>query len=430
MWRNEYQAKLTSVGEAVAKIKSNMRVVIGHACSEPAKLVEAMVQEKSNFKNVEIIHMVAMGKGEYTNPEMREHFRHNALFVGGSTRKAVNENRADYTPCFFYEIPRLFRDGSLDIDVAMIQVSEPDEHGFCSYGLSNDYTKPATENAKVVIAEVNKCMPRTFGDNFIHVSKIDAIVETNYPLIELPRPQLGDVEKKIGENCAKLVEDGSTLQLGIGAIPDAVLLSLKDKKDLGIHSEMFSDGVVDLYEAGVITNDKKSIHKGKMVVTFMMGTRRLYDFIDNNPSVELYPVDYVNNPMVIAKNNKMVSINSCIEVDMMGQVSSESIGLRQFSGTGGQVDYVRGSSMAEGGKSIIAMPSTAKGGKASRIVPVLKSGSAVTTSRNDVHYIVTEYGIADLRGKTLKDRAMALIKIAHPDFREDLLKSFEERFEK
>jgi 4-hydroxybutyrate CoA-transferase len=273
-------------------------------------------------------------------------------------------------------------------------------------------------------------MPRTFGDNFIHVSKIDAIVETNYPLIELPRPQLGDVEKKIGENCAKLVEDGSTLQLGIGAIPDAVLLSLKDKKDLGIHSEMFSDGVVDLYEAGVITNDKKSIHKGKMVVTFMMGTRRLYDFIDNNPSVELYPVDYVNNPMVIAKNNKMVSINSCIEVDMMGQVSSESIGLRQFSGTGGQVDYVRGSSMAEGGKSIIAMPSTAKGGKASRIVPVLKSGSAVTTSRNDVHYIVTEYGIADLRGKTLKDRAMALIKIAHPDFREDLLKSFEERFEK
>jgi 4-hydroxybutyrate CoA-transferase len=430
MWRNEYQAKLTSVGEAVAKIKSNMRVAIGHACSEPVKLVEAMVQEKSNFKNLEIIHMVAMGKGEYTNPEMREHFRHNALFVGGSTRKAVNENRADYTPCFFYEIPRLFRDGSLDIDVAMIQVSEPDEHGFCSYGLSNDYTKPATENAKVVIAEVNKCMPRTFGDNFIHVSKIDAIVETNYPLIELPRPQLGDVEKKIGENCAKLVEDGSTLQLGIGAIPDAVLLSLKDKKDLGIHSEMFSDGVVDLYEAGVITNAKKSIHKGKMVVTFMMGTKRLYDFIDNNPSVELYPVDYVNNPMVIAKNNKMVSINSCIEVDMMGQVSSESIGLRQFSGTGGQVDYVRGASMAEGGKSIIAMPSTAKGGKASRIVPVLKSGSAVTTSRNDVHYIVTEYGIADLRGKTLKDRAMALINIAHPDFREDLIKSYKERFEK
>jgi 4-hydroxybutyrate CoA-transferase len=334
----------------------------------------------------------------------------------------------DYTPCFFYEIPRLFKDNYLLVDVAMIQVSKPDKHGYCSYGLSNDYTKTAAEAAKIVIAEVNEKMPRTMGDNFIHVSDIDYIVETDYEITQLNPPKISEVERSIGENCAKLVEDGSTLQLGIGAIPDAVLLFLKDKKDLGIHSEMFSDGVVELYEAGVINNSKKSIHKGKMIVTFLMGTKKLYDFVDNNPSVELYPVDYVNNPCVVAQNYKMVSINSCIEVDLMGQISSESIGTRQFSGTGGQVDYVRGASMAKGGKSIIAMPSTAKGGKTSRIVPLLTSGSAITTSRNDVQYVVTEFGIADLRGKTLKQRAQELIKIAHPDFHKELTREFENRF--
>lgn len=429
MWRDLYKAKLTSAGEAVKKIQSGNRVVVGHACSEPTKLIEAMVEAKEQYQDVEIVHMVAMGKSAYTLPEMSGHFRHNALFVGGSTRKAVGEKRADYTPSFFYEIPRLFKDGYLPVDVAMIKVSAPDAHGFCSYGLSNDYTKPASECAKLVLAEVNSKMPRTLGDNFIHVSEIDYIVESDEPLIELPRPTIGDVEKRIGENCASLIEDGSTLQLGIGAIPDAVLLFLKDKKDLGIHSEMFSDGVVDLYEAGVITNQAKSIHKGKMVVTFMMGTQRLYDFIHDNPVVELYPVDYVNHPSIIAQNHKMVSINSCIEVDLMGQVSSESIGIKQFSGTGGQVDYVRGASMAMDGKSIIAMPATAQGGKTSRIVPLLAEGSAVTTSRNDVHYVVTEYGVADLRGKTLKDRAMALIGVAHPDFREMLTEAYKLRFE-
>ncbi|QEK12510.1 acetyl-CoA hydrolase/transferase family protein [Crassaminicella thermophila] len=427
-WQDVYKSKLTTAEEAVKHIQSGNRVVIGHACSEPLELVDAMVKNKDQYKDVEIVHMVAMGKSEYTKPEMAPHFRHNALFVGGSTRKAVNEARADYTPCFFTEVPRLFKEGYLPVDVALIQLSRPDEHGYCSFGLSCDYTKPAAECAKIVIAEVNDQMPRTMGDSFIHISEIDHIVETSYPIIELQPPKIGDVEKAIGQNCAKLIEDGSTLQLGIGAIPDAVLLFLKDKKDLGIHSEMFSDGVVELVEAGVINNSKKSIHKGKMVVTFLMGTKRLYDFVDNNPSVELYPVDYVNNPCVIMQNEKMVSINSCIQIDLMGQVGSESIGLRQFSGVGGQVDYVRGVSMAKGGKSIIAIPSTASKGKVSRIVPLLDEGSAVTTSRNDVHYVVTEYGIADLRGKTLKERGRALINIAHPDFRSMLIEEWEKRF--
>lgn len=427
-WQDIYRSRLISAEEAAKKIKSGDRVVFGHAVGEPVDVVAEMVKNKERYENVEIVHMVAMGKGEYTKPEMAPHFRHNAFFVGASTRDAVNEGRGDFTPCFFSEIPRLFRSGSMPVDVALIQLSRPDEHGYCSFGVSNDYTKPAAECAKLVIAEVNDQMPRTMGDCFIHVSEVDYFVETSNPIVELKPPKIGDVERAIGQNCASLIEDGSTLQLGIGAIPDAVLLFLKDKKDLGIHSEMFSDGVVELVEAGVITNKRKTLHKGKMVVTFLMGTKRLYDFVDNNPSVEMYPVDYVNDPYVIRQNYKMVSINSCIQVDFMGQVASESIGLKQFSGVGGQVDYVRGAGMAEGGKSIIAMPSTASGGKISRIVPLLDEGSAVTTSRNDVQYIVTEYGVAELRGKTLKQRAKSLIQIAHPDFRPQLIEEWEKRF--
>lgn len=427
-WKRTYQEKLTTSDEAVKHIKSGNRVVTGHACSEPMELVKAMVNNKDAYRSVEIVHMVAMGKGEYTKPEMADHFIHNALFVGGSTRQAVNESRADYTPCFFTEVPRLFRENYLPVDVALVQLTRPDEHGYCSFGLSCDYTKPAAECAKLVIAELNAQMPRTMGDSFIHISELDFIIETDYPIVELPPPQIGDVERAIGENCAKLVNDGSTLQLGIGAIPDAVLLFLKDKKDLGIHSEMFSDGVVELVEAGVINNSKKTLHPGKMVVTFLMGTKRLYDFVHNNPAVAMYSVDYVNNPCVIMQNDNMVSINSCIQVDMMGQVVSDSIGLRQFSGVGGQVDYVRGVSMAKNGISIIAMPSTASKGKVSRIVPLIDAGSAVTTSRNDVHYIVTEFGIAELRGKTLKERGRALIAIAHPDFRPMLIQEWESRF--
>lgn len=427
-WKEIYKQKLREPEEVVKLIKTGNRVVIGHAAAEPTALVDAMVKNCKQYENVEIVHMVALGKCEYTKPEMSKHFKHNALFVGGSTRESVKECISDYTPTFFYQVPKLFKKGYLPIDVALVEVSKPDEHGFCSFGVSCDYTKTGAECAKIVIAEVNNQMPRTFGDNFIHVSEIDYIVESSRPLIELQPPKITDVEKAIGENCASLIEDGSTLQLGIGAIPDAVLLFLKDKKNLGIHSEMFSDGLVDLYNSGAINNSKKSLHKGKMVVTFLMGTKKLYDFVNDNPAVELYPVSYVNDPVVIMQNSKMVSINSCIQVDMMGQVSSESIGLTQFSGVGGQVDYVRGTSMSEDGKSIIAMPSTASKGKVSRIVPFLDNGSAVTTSRNDVEYIVTEYGIADLRGKTLKQRARELIKIAHSNFKDALIEEFEKRF--
>ncbi len=426
-WKDIYKERLTTAEEAVKHIPSNSRVVTGHAAGEPTVVVDAMIDNYLQYENVEVVHMVAMGSCGYCRPEMKGHLRHNALFVGGGTREAVNDGRADFSPVFFYQVPKLFKN-QLPVDVAIIQVSKPDEHGNLSFGISCDFTKPAANQAKLVIAQVNDQMPRTFGDNFIHVSEVDYIVEVSKPLLELPAPVIGDVERAIGENCAKLIEDGSTLQLGIGAIPDAVLLSLKDKKDLGIHSEMFSDGVVDLYNLGVINNSKKSIHKGKMVVTFLMGTKKLYDFVDDNPTVELYPVDYVNNPLVVMQNSKMVSINSCLQVDLMGQVCAECIGLKQFSGVGGQVDYIRGTAMAEDGTAIIAMPSTASKGKLSRIVPFLDHGSAVTTSRNDVQYIVTEYGIADLRGKNLKQRAKSLIAIAHPDFRDELYREYEIRF--
>ncbi len=427
-WKSIYESRIVSADQAVKNIKSGDRVVLQHAAGEPVTLVNAMVKNKDEYKDIEIVHLVALGRGEYTMPEMAENFTHNALFVGASTRKAVNDARAEFTPCFFSEVPKMFRENYLPVDVALIQVTPPDAHGFCSFGVSVDYTKGAAECAKVLIAQVNEKMPRTFGDSLIHVSELDYIVEASEAILQINPPKITEIERAIGENCAKLVEDGSTLQLGIGAIPDAVLMFLKDKKDLGIHSEMISDGVLDLIEAGVITNKMKSIHKGKIVVTFLMGTQRLYDFIDNNPMIEMYPVDYVNNPMIIGKNYKMVCINSCIQVDLMGQVCAESIGLRQFSGVGGQVDFGRGASMGENGKSIIAMPSTAAHGKISRIVPILDEGAAVTTSRNDVHYIVTEYGIANLKGKSLKERARALINIAHPDFRSQLTQQLEKRF--
>lgn len=427
-WVDIYKSKLVSAEEAVSKIKSNDRVVVGHACGEPSELIDAMVANRENYKNVELVHMVAMGKGEYAKEGMEQYFHVNSIFVGACTREAITSGRGDFTTSFFYEVPKLFKEGYMHVDVALVQVSKPDEHGYCSFGVSNDYTKPAAECAKLVIAEVNENMPRTMGDSFIHVSDIDYIVKTSHPIIELNPPKIGGIEKAIGKNCASLIEDESTLQLGIGAIPDAVLLFLKDKKDLGIHSEMISDGVVELVEAGVITNKKKTLHPGKIVVAFLMGTKRLYDFVNNNPMVETYPVDYVNDPTVIMKNSKMVSINSCVQVDLMGQVCSESIGMKQISGVGGQVDFVRGASMCKDGKSIIAIPSTAAKGKVSRIVPLLDEGSAVTTSRNDVDYIVTEYGIASLKGKTLKERAKALINIAHPEFKESLIKEFTNRF--
>lgn len=427
-WKDLYKEKLVSATEAASKIKTGDRVVIGHAAGEPQKVVEAMVENWDRFAAVEIAHMIGMGKGEYTKEDMEYSFKHNSFFAGPSTRDAINDGRADFTPCFFSEIPRLFKEGYYKVNVAIIQVSEPDIHGFCSFGVSNDYTKTAAECADLVIAEINKNMPRTLGDNFIYIKDIDYITEVNYDILELKAAKIGEIEKVIGENCSLLIEDGATLQLGIGAIPDAVLLNLKGKKDLGIHSEMISDGVVDLVEAGVITNKRKTIHKNKIIATFLMGSQKLYDFAHDNPMVEMLPVDYVNDPWVISKNDNLISINSCLQIDLMGQVASETIGLKQYSGVGGQVDFIRGANKSNGGKSVIAIPSTASNGKVSRIVPFLDHGAAVTTTRNDIHYVVTEFGIAELKGKTLKERARALINIAHPKFRGDLIKEWERRF--
>ncbi|MGA2688754.1 MAG: acetyl-CoA hydrolase/transferase C-terminal domain-containing protein [Candidatus Korobacteraceae bacterium] len=418
-WRSTCKEKLVSAERALRSVKSGDRVVLGHACSEPPVLVEALVDRFTELSNVEIVHMVAMGPAVFAQPGMEQSFRFNGFFLGAPTRKAVQENRGTFTPCFFGEVPRLFKSGILPVDVLLMQVTPPDDQGFCSYGLSVDYTEAAAESARVVIAQMNTKLPRTAGSK-IHLDDLTWIVEHDSPVVELPPPNLGDVERRIGEHIATLVPDGATLQVGIGAIPDAALLSLRDKRDLGIHSEMFSDGVVALAEAGVITNQKKTINRGKFVATFLMGTSKLYQFVHNNPDVEMYPVDYVNDPCVIGQHDNMISINSALQVDLTGQVNAEMIGKVQFSGIGGQVDFVRGASRSAGGKSIIALLSTAAKGKVSRICRQFDAGVAISTSRNDVHYVVTEFGVADLRGKTLQQRAAALIAIAHPNFRDEL----------
>jgi 4-hydroxybutyrate CoA-transferase len=423
----DWTSKLSSPAEAIKVIKDNDHVVFSHAAAVPGLVSRELAARKEDYHGVRVYHMLSLGEGEYLQPGLEAHFRHVTNFAGANSRQAIAEGRADFLPCFFKDVPGML--GSVfPVDVAVIQVSPPDDEGFCSFGVSCDYTKPAAGKASTIIAEMNEHMPRVGGDNKIHLSAIDRVIPCAYPLPEIPPPRITGVEEEIGRHCASLVEDGATLQLGIGAIPDAVLLFLKDKRDLGIHTEMFSDGVVDLVEAGVITGRRKTLHPGKLVATFLMGTRRLYDFVDRNPAVELYPVDYVNDPWIIAKNDKMVSINSCIEVDLTGQVASESIGLAQFSGTGGQVDYVRGAALSRGGKSIMAMPSTAARGTKSRIVPFLTGGAAVTTSRADVDHVITEHGIARLKGQTLRQRAESLIRIAHPAFRESLQQEFIKRF--
>lgn len=425
-WQENYTKKLTTPAEAVKHIQSGNRVVIAHAVSEPVALVNAMVDNATAYENVEIVHLVAMGECNYCNPSMEKHFRHNSLFLGSKARKAIAEGRGDFTPVFFHEVPALLKE-KLQPDVTLLQLSPPDKHGYCSYGLSVDYTKPSAECSKLVIAQINKNMPRTCGEAYVHVDDLDIIVECDEPIIELQPPVLGEIEKAIGRNVASLVNDGDTLQLGIGAIPDAVLGSLGHKKDLGLHTEMFSDGAVDLIRSGVITNKRKNFHTGKSVATFLMGTKKLYDYVDGNPEVEMLPVNYVNDPRIACQNDNLVAINSCIEVDLMGQVVSDSVGLRQISGVGGQVDFVRAANMSRGGRCIMAMPSVAKNGN-SKIAAFIENGAAVTTSRFDVDYVVTEHGVAQLRGKTLRDRASALIEIAHPDFRDSLKAEYESRF--
>ncbi|HLE54908.1 MAG TPA: GNAT family N-acetyltransferase, partial [Thermoplasmata archaeon] len=390
--------------------------------AEPQRLVEALVARANSVFGTEIMHIMTLGIAPYTEPKWGDNFRHNALFIGPNVREAVQEGRADYTPIFLSEIPRLFETGRVPIDVALIQVSPPDRHGYCSYGVSIDVVKPATEAASLVIAEVNEQMPRTLGDSFIHVDEIDFLVPVDYPILETTHPQPDEVARNIGRHIANLIEDGSTLQMGIGTIPDSVLLFLREKKDLGIHTEMFSDGMMHLVELGVITNMKKTLHKGKVVASFCMGSKKLYEFVDNNPFIEFHPNSYTNDPFVIAQNEKMVSINSALQIDLTGQVCADSLGTYFYSGVGGQVDFVRGAARSKGGKAIIALPSTAQEGTVSRISATLSPGAGVVTSRGDVHYIVTEWGVAYLHGRTVQERALALISIAHPKFRPDLIR--------
>lgn len=432
-WKKYYESNLTDAKEAVKLIKSGDFVVFSHAAGEPEVLINAMVDNASEYRDVTISHMVSMGKNEYVNEKYKDNFKYNGWFLSGGIRKALDEGRAEFTPVFFHEIPSLIRNGLFKVDVALVTVSKPDKHGFCSLGVSCDYTVQAVKKAKIVIAEVNDKMPYVYGDTVIHTSEIDKFVESSREIYESPVIPIREIEEEIGKNCASLIEDGSTLQLGIGGIPNAVLAQLKNKNHLGIHSEMISDGVVDLYEAGVIDCSEKTIDRGKMVVTFLMGTKKLYDFVDRNPMVEMRTVDYVNHPVVIAKSSKLICINSCMQVDFLGQIVADTIGIRQFSGVGGQVDFMRGAAMAldERAKAIIAMPSVAvkkDGRKISKIVPFIDQGAAVTTSRHDVDYVVTEYGIARLKGKSTKERARALIEIAHPQFREELKVQFAERF--
>ncbi len=419
-WHDYYEQHLSTASEAVKAIKSGDRVVTAHACGEPKPLVEAMVDRSRDLEGVEIVHMVSMGSARYCLPEYAGAFRHNSLFVGASSRKAVNEGRGDYTPCFFSEIPRLFRDEILPVDVALITVSPPDKLGFFCLGISVDYTKQAALSAKTVIAAVNPQMPRVGGDSCLHATDIDYFVPTEEPLIELAPPKLGEIEKAIGGHVASMIKDGDCLQLGIGALPDAVLSFLGGKNDLGIHSEMISDGVMNLVNSGVITCRKKTFLPGKIVITFAMGTSTFYEWLNDNTMIEAYPVDFVNDPFRIAQNDNMVSINSALAVDAMGQVAAASIGPKQYSGVGGQVDFVRGASRSKGGRSIIALPSTASKGTQSRIVACFQPGQPVTTSRYDVDYVATEFGITALKGKTLRQRCEALIEIAHPDFRDQL----------
>jgi 4-hydroxybutyrate CoA-transferase len=420
-WKDIYKERLTTVEEAVKVVKSGDWIVFSHACGEPRRLPGELVKRADELRNVRIMHLVPMGEAHYCRPEYALSFRHVAFFAGGPTREAIWDNRADYIPCLFNQVPSLFRK-IVPVDIAMITVSPPDASGFCSLGVSVDYTKRAVECAKVIIAEVNPTMPRTHGDSFVHVSDIHYMIEVDQPIYELKKTGLTDVEIRIGKYIAGYIEDGCCLQLGIGGIPNAVLANLNNFKELGIHSEMISDGVKDLVEKGVITGKMKTLHKDKIVVCFLMGSRDFYKWVDDNPMIEMQPVNYTNDPYVIAQNRNMVSVNSALEVDLLGQVCAETIGPRHFSGVGGQVDFVRGARLSEGGKAFIALPSSAQGGEISRIVPTLKEGAAVTTSRNTVDYIVTDYGVAPLRGKTVRERMKSLINVAHPKFREELEK--------
>ncbi len=424
-WQSIYQSRVVSADEAVRGIQSGQRVFLSGNVSVPKTILAALVRRAPDLKDVEICQALTVGPADYVGPGMEGHLRVNTMFISPNVRKAVNEGRADFTPVMLSEFPLLFKNHILPLDAALIQVSLPDEHGFCSIGVEVGLTKSAAESARTVIAEVNEQMPRTLGDSFIHVSRLDCIIPVNYPIGEMVMTEAGneDVVEKIARFIADLIPDGATMQMGLGAIPDAVLKYLFHKKDLGIHTELFSDGVIDLVESGALTNARKSLHPGKIVAGFIMGTRRLYKWVDDNPLIELHRTEYVNDPFVIAQNDRMVAINSAIEVDLTGQVCADSIGPRLYSGVGGQLDFIYGASRSKGGVPIIALPSTATlsdGSVVSKIAPMLRQGAGVVTSRNHVRFVVTEFGVAELYGRTIRQRAQALINITHPQFRDEL----------
>ncbi len=424
-WNKIYHSRIVSAEEAVSVIKSRQRVFLTGNCSTPQVLLEALVNRAPELENVEIAQALTVGDATYVSPEMEGHLRVNTMFISANIREAVQEGRADFTPVFLSEFPLLFKNGILPVDVALVHLSPPDEHGFCSFGVEVGLTKTAAESSKIIIAEINEQMPRTLGDSFIHVSQLDYIVPVNYPLVEMRMTPKGEEEivERIAQYIADLIPDGATMQMGIGAVPDAVLRYLTDKKDLGVHTELFSDGVMALVERGVLTGARKTLHRGKIIAGFILGTQELYDWVDNNPMIELHPTEYVNDPFIIAQNERMVAINSAIEVDLTGQVCADSIGPKLYSGVGGQLDFIYGASRSKGGVPIIALPSqvvTRSGKRFSRITAMLKQGAGVVTTRNHVHYVVTEYGVANLYGKSIRQRAQELIAIAHPDFHDEL----------
>jgi acetyl-CoA hydrolase len=420
-----YQNRVVTPEEAVKKIQSGQRVFLTGNCSTPQTVLAALVKHAPNLKDVEICQALTVGPADYVSPEMNGHLRVNTMFISANIRKAVQDGRADFTPVLLSEFPLLFKNKHIPLDVALVHLSPPDEHGFCSFSIENGLTKSPAESAKIIIAEVNEQMPRVLGDSFIHISRVNYIVPVDYPPAEMSMggEEVDEATQKIAGYVADLIPDGATMQMGIGAIPDAVLKFLYHKHDLGVHSELFSDGVIDLVEAGVMTNMRKTLHTGKIAAGFVIGTRRLYKWIDDNPMIELHPTEYINDPYVIAQNDRMVAINSAIEVDLTGQICADSIGPKLYSGVGGQLDFIYGASRSKGGVPIIALPSTTTmrdGQVISRIVTMLKRGAGVVTTRNHIRYVVTEFGVAELYGKSIRQRAQALINVAHPDFRDDL----------
>ena len=422
-WKEKYKEKIKIAPSAMKLIKSGNSIFIGTGCGQPQHLVDAMMEHTAGVRDIHIIHLLTMGTAPYTQEKYRDKFKMNSFFIADNVRSALERGIGDYTPIFLSEIPAEFETGRIPVDVALITVSPPDVNGLCSLGVSVDIVKSAAANAKFVIAQVNSFMPRTYGGSFIHVNNIDVLVEANQKIIEVPVPSPNETLRKIGQNVARLVEDGSTIECGIGSVPQALVEYLVYKKDLGIHTEMFSDWIIDLVECGAVTCAKKSFDRGKVVASFCMGSQRLYDYINDNPFFELHPTEYVNDVNIISQHEKMVAINVGIEVDLTGQVCADSLGYRFYSGIGGQVDFIRGAARSRGGKAIIAMPSTAKNELVSRIVPHLAEGAGVVTTRGDVHYVVTEYGTAYLHGKSIRERTLALVNIAHPKFRNELLQA-------